>query len=167
MIKLFRGKEFNYYVYKIRLETALKGGFHLEAVFIEYAIIEDRAKSILKVEGKWGELKSRRKNPSFIMLKEKLDGICELVREKDKYASSYFKPEILKQIEDIRTWVGKRNDLVHELMDRPIDPADFENTAKEGKKLSDRLSDQASGYKRYLKDIMKKSGDASEHVSFN
>lgn len=150
-IKLPRRKSFTYYVYGTRLNSALKQRFFLEAVFIEYAIIEDRAKSILMHEGKWGEIELKRRKSSFITLKEKLDCICELVKEKDKYASSFFRPEFLQLIRDIRVWIDKRNDLVHELMDRMVNLSKLEEMAIEGKRLSDRLSYRASSYKQHLK----------------
>ena len=36
-----------------RLNNALHNGFNLEAMFIEYAIMEDRTESILRHTGKW------------------------------------------------------------------------------------------------------------------
>ena len=44
-----------------RLNSALKSGFNLEAMFIEYAIMEDRTESILRHAEKWeAYLKSRK-----------------------------------------------------------------------------------------------------------
>ena len=36
-----------------RLNRALKNGFHQEAMFIEYAIMEDRTESLLRHAGRW------------------------------------------------------------------------------------------------------------------
>ena len=36
-----------------RLKKALSQGFYLEAIFIEYAILEDRLESVLRHSGKW------------------------------------------------------------------------------------------------------------------
>lgn len=36
-----------------RLKSALNSGFNLEAMFIEYAIMEDRTESILRHADKW------------------------------------------------------------------------------------------------------------------
>lgn len=44
-------KQSNYREQFKRLKKALNNGFNLEAVFIEYAIIEDRCNSILRYEG--------------------------------------------------------------------------------------------------------------------
>ena len=41
----------NYRVQSRRLASALRSGFYLEAVFIEYAIIEDRLESALTHAG--------------------------------------------------------------------------------------------------------------------
>ena len=44
-----------------RLNSALNNGFNLEAMFIEYAIMEDRTESILRHADKWeAYMKSRK-----------------------------------------------------------------------------------------------------------
>ena len=44
-----------------RLNSALHSGFNLEAMFIEYAIMEDRTESILRHADKWeAYIKSRK-----------------------------------------------------------------------------------------------------------
>lgn len=45
-------KHFNYKEQFKRLKKAIDNNFYLEAVFIEYAIVEDRAESILLYEDK-------------------------------------------------------------------------------------------------------------------
>ena len=54
-------KYHNYQNQFSRLDKALKAEFYLEAIFIAYAIIEDRTESILRHTGKWEAYeKSRR-----------------------------------------------------------------------------------------------------------
>lgn len=43
----------NYRVQISRLTSSRKGRFYLEAIFNEYAIMEDRLKSVLRHAGKW------------------------------------------------------------------------------------------------------------------
>ena len=50
-----------------RLKKALENGFNLEAIFIEYAIMEDRTESVLRHAKKWeAYLKSRKGNEPTI-----------------------------------------------------------------------------------------------------
>lgn len=44
-----------------RLNSALRSGFNLEAMFIEYAIMEDRTESILRHADKWDAYLNYRK----------------------------------------------------------------------------------------------------------
>ena len=44
-------KQENYRIQCRRLKKAMDNAFYLEAVFIEYAILEDRADSVLAYEG--------------------------------------------------------------------------------------------------------------------
>ena len=43
----------NYHEQFKRLNKALANGFNLEAMFIEYAIMEDRTESVLRHAGLW------------------------------------------------------------------------------------------------------------------
>ena len=67
-------KQLNYREQFKRLDKALNNNFYLEALFIEYAIMEDRTESILRYEG--NEIKV--KEGSFISINRKLDKIKRL-----------------------------------------------------------------------------------------
>ena len=56
-----RQKYNNYKEQFKRLNRALSNGFNLEAMFIEYAIIEDRTESILHHAERWEQYMKRRK----------------------------------------------------------------------------------------------------------
>ena len=69
----------NYRVQIGRLKKALKEHFYLEAIFIEYAIMEDRLEAILRHAGKWHPKESRPVEPA----KAPLAGSCLLTRFAD------------------------------------------------------------------------------------
>lgn len=77
-----------------RLSKALTQGFFLEAIFIEYAILEDRLESILRHSGKW--------NPdakNFVSLDAKRKNVAKLAEEKKSLAHKYFLPELTDRID--------------------------------------------------------------------
>ena len=76
----------NYREQFIRLDKALKAGFNLEAIFIEYAILEDRASSILRYEN--NSIKPRGNRPPSI--DAKLRKIKAIAREKKSLPNKYF-----------------------------------------------------------------------------
>ena len=61
-----------------RLNKALANGFHLEAMFIEYAVMEDRTESIIRHAGLWEAYLRRRgievrlSTPRFSIFRAKL-----------------------------------------------------------------------------------------------
>ena len=75
--------EQNYKEQFIRLDKALRAGFNLEAIFIEYAILEDRTSSILRYEN--NSIKPRGNRPPS--LDAKLRKIKTIAREKKSLRS--------------------------------------------------------------------------------
>lgn len=94
-------KDENYRVQMGRLKAALRGHFYLEAIFIEYAIMEDRLEAILRHADKWHP-----KQDEFISIDKKAKSVAKLAEEKKNPAHRYFPPE---QTDGILAWKGKRN----------------------------------------------------------
>ena len=67
----------NYRVQISRLTSSHKGRFYLEAIFNEYAIMEDRLKSVLRHAGKWHP-----KDGIFNIFDAKVKKVAELTEEK-------------------------------------------------------------------------------------
>ncbi len=87
-----------------RLNKAIKFGFFIEAVAIEYAIIEDRLESVLIHEGVFDADKHG-------TLARKLKRVRELQRRKDSLENKYLSIELLDSID---VWKDKRNKLISE-----------------------------------------------------
>ena len=113
-----------------RLKKAMSNGFYLEAIFIEYAIIEDRLESVLRHSGKWKELKPGQNPPS---LQKKKDTIAKMAEEKKGLARKYFSEELLSSI---ITWKEDRNSLVHTLMNQSLHTEDLKDLAEQDNELA-------------------------------
>ena len=122
-----------------RLNKAIKSGFYLEAMFISYAIIEDRAESILSYER--NEINSDR----FISLERKLNKIKKIAERKNSLPKRYFSDTL---IEEILEWKNQRNQLIHALMKQSLSTDELRNTALKGKELARTLANLATSYKR-------------------
>ena len=111
-----------------RLKKALAAEFYLEAVFIEYSIIEDRAESILRHAGKW-EACIKRQRGHFLTLEKKIDYIKEISREKKSLVHRYFSDTVL---DEILEWKEKRNRLIHALLKQTLTTEEVSEIAHTG-----------------------------------
>ena len=124
-----------------RLKKAFDNEFYMEAIFIEYAIMEDRAEAILRYEGN----KIKPKNEQeFISLTRKLNRIKKIAEQKKSLPKRYFCDSI---IENISEWVKQRNGLIHALLKKELTTEEVEKFALEGKRLARALSNKAKNYK--------------------
>lgn len=104
-----------------RMEAALDAGYHLEASWYAYAILEDRLISMLRNTGGVPLVSSgRNKGKPIQMLGRKL---AELQKRSKTTA-------ILQQIEfaSIQNWANQRNDLMHAMAEgsKPLKAVDKE-----------------------------------------
>ena len=128
-----------------RLNSAMNNGFNLEAMFIEYAILEDRTESILRHAEKWeAYLKKRGKyGPT---LSSKIEYIQKQMESNRKdLLNRYFSVELLKMILD---WKESRNRLIHALLKQQLEHNEISELAAEGKLLVDELRNRANKYNR-------------------
>ena len=130
----------NYRVQSRRLSSALRSGFFLEAVFIEYAIVEDRLESALTHAGAFNPNRQR----TITSKLTKLEKLCENRRG---LARRYFTAELLAAI---RAWKDRRNPLVHELMKQRATTADFEAVARDGEALVKTLKSKVGSFNRAM-----------------
>ena len=95
-----------------RLNMALSHKFFLEAVFISYAIMEDRSESILRHSGKWDAyLKNRRGHQ--VTIDSKINYIKGFAAQKMTLLNKYFGDDLL---DEVLEWKDKRNQIIHALM---------------------------------------------------
>lgn len=129
----------NYKEQNERLKKALNNHFYLEAVFIEYSILEDRLESILRYEN--NTIKSK----DYVSIDKKINKVNTIAREKKGLAKKYFSPEFM---ESIKEWKEKRNPLIHSLMKRPNSTEEIRAVAEEGYILQKELCRLSQNYKR-------------------
>lgn len=146
-----RRKYENYREQMRRLSSALRSGFYLEAIFIEYAIIEDRLESALAHADAFNPKKQKTINAKL----NKLEMLCE---NRSGLARKYFSPEL---IESMRSWKDKRNPLIHELMRQKLETRELEEFAREGEVLVKALKSKVGSFNRAIgKNRAKENGCA-------
>ena len=151
-------KQRNYIIQFQRLNRAMKNHFYLEAIAIEYAIMEDRAEAILRYEG--NEI-IKKNEDEFISFYRKKNRIVKLAENKKSLINRYFSDNLM---DDIMAWIfNARNPLTHALLKRLTTTEDLENYAKEGKKLCKDLSNRAKNYKRMVERKTSKAQGEIQH----
>ena len=127
-----------------RLNSALNNGFNLEAMFIEYAIMEDRTESILRHADKWDAyIKSRKgRDPG---IDSKIRYIQKLAEQKKTIPNKYFYDDLLDRI---LIWKEERNRLIHALLKQQLEHNEITELAAQGKQLVDELRNRANKYNR-------------------
>ena len=139
-------KQENYKEQFTRLKSALNSGFNLEAMFIEYAIMEDRTESILRHADKWDAyLKSRKgRDPN---IDSKVKYIQKLAENRKDLLHRYFSDDLLNRILE---WKEDRNRLIHALLKQQLEHNEIRALAEQGKQLVDELRKRAGNYNRAI-----------------
>ena len=128
-----------------RLNKALVNGFNLEAMFIEYAIMEDRTESILRHGGYWDSYLKRRGNGRGATLNSKISYIQRKIESGDKLLAKYFPDNLLN---GILIWKEERNRLIHALLMQQLAHNEVTGIAEQGNKLVKILRSRSASYNR-------------------
>ena len=124
-----------------RLKKAFNYKFYMEAIFIEYAMMEDRVEAILRYEG--NEIKPKNEK-EFISIGRKLNKIKKISEQNKSLPQKYFADGIA---DEISGWIAKRNALIHALLKKELTTDEVEAFALEGKVLTRTLCNKAKNYK--------------------
>ncbi len=143
-------KYLNYKEQTTRLKKALQNEFYIEAIAIEYAIMEDRLESILRHEGVFNPEKHS-------TLARKLARVRELRRRKNSLENKYLSEELLDSIAE---WKEQRNALFHALLKLQITTEQVRGTAESGNLIVKQLTSKATSIRRQLE--KKSSNDRIE-----
>lgn len=125
-----------------RLNKALKNEFYLEAIFIEYAILEDRTESVLRHAGLW---EAYMKGKKMANIGTKLTFIKNKATAKSSTLHPYFNDDLLDQLRD---WKNRRNPLIHDLLNQKLGDDDLKDLATEGSRLVRILRTRATSHNR-------------------
>ena len=127
-----------------RLNRALANGFNLEAIFISYAILEDRTESILRHGELWDiYMKSRKgREPN---LDSKVKYIQKRAENRKSILHKYFSDELLDQI---LVWKEDRNRLIHALLKQQLAHNEVRRLAEQGNELAKTLRSRTRSHNR-------------------
>ncbi len=125
-----------------RLKRALNSHFYLEAIFIEYAIMEDRLESALRHAGRWNP-----KPDEYVSIDKKLKLIEKMAEQKKSLAQKYFSSELTQ---GIRAWKEDRNKMIHALLKQSIHSEDLLDIAAKGQELIKILCSKTTSFNRAL-----------------
>ena len=135
-------KYLNYKKQFERLNKALKNEFYLEAIFIEYAILEDRTESVLQHAGLW---EAYMKGKKMANIGTKLTFIKNKAAVKSCTLHPYFNDDLMEQL---RSWKNKRNPLIHDLLNQKLGDNDLKDLAMDGSRLVRILRTRATSHNR-------------------
>lgn len=131
-----------------RLGRAVEQEFYLEAIFIAYAIVEDRTESVLRHLGKWDayaeKCAAEDKCPT---ISGKVSRIRREARKVRSPAHPYFSDDLLSQF---MVWKDVRNKKIHELMTQPFSTDELKELAETGKTLARTISNRTEAMKRAI-----------------
>ena len=129
-----------------RLDKALKEEFYLEAIFIAYAIIEDRTESILRHTGKWEAYEKSRRGRGAT-LDSKITYIQKMAEEKKSLCNQYLADGTLQQI---REWKEERNRMIHALLKQNLSDGELAALAQAGSDLAKNLRTKTGNLNRAI-----------------
>lgn len=148
-------KQVTYAERKTQLKKAMKNGFYFEAIFLEYAILEDRTESVIR-HARNIKLTSRRDQP--LKLSEKVNKMRSCSAFSEKYVRQRLTLELLDNIDK---WRVRRNELVHYLMNCPTAPDELQAVAEEGNELLRILDNKVKSVNKYFDKVNNAGSDGS------
>ena len=125
-----------------RLKRALSSHFYLEAIFIEYAMLEDRLESALRHAGRWNP-----KPDAHISIDRKITLVEKMAEQKRSLAQKYFSLELTQGIRD---WKERRNKMIHALLKQSIHSEDLLDIAENGQELVKILCSKTTSFNRAI-----------------
>ncbi len=130
-----------YSILKTKLKIALQQEFYLEAMMLEYAIIEDRLTSVLRQAG----IPTINKKGRDKGIQEKLDDIKKAL---EKHQFPIYRRITHEQITAIIEWKNIRNTQVHERCDHIYNSDEVQQCALCGEQLVKQATNFARNVKR-------------------
>ena len=126
-----------------KLNQSLKDEFYYEAIFIEYAILEDRTESILKHSNNYRD---------GLTLSKKLEKIKTLKSLNNDYCKKHLNEKL---INDIYVWKNERNKLIHDLIKAEYNNVNVKKVAEDGYKIVKTLNNKSILVNKYIDKISK------------
>ena len=125
-----------------KLKKAIENTFYYEAVFIEYAIIEDRMESLMR----HGLIPYHDEFGYVLSLDKKLKAIKHSRLLKDDYIAKHLTSELLESID---SWRKRRNKVIHELISANYDNENIKALALKGQDIVRILNNKSVLVNKY------------------
>lgn len=136
-------KKKQYAILMSQLKKATYNEFYYEAIFIEYAIFEDRTESILR----HANIPYENSKGYSLKLNEKLNKI----KSRKEFNNKYIKKHIPNDfIEEIYSWKEKRDKLIHALVKNEYDYDTLKTIALHGECLANKLANKSKLVNKHL-----------------
>lgn len=131
----------------INLGKALKAGFYYQAIFIEYAIFEDRLASLLRYAGVPTVRKDGRE--------DKISRKIAKVRDHNAFNTKSIRSRLpVALMDELKLWTEQRNALVHDLANMPYDNEQVKAVALDGERI---LKDFKAGASAVIRNFKKQA----------
>lgn len=130
-----------------KLKNAVQNDFYYEAIFIVYAILEDRTESILK----HANIDIMRNEKEKLSLAEKLTKLRKIPLFKEEYIRKHLTPTLIREI---YLWKDKRNTLIHDLINAEYNNEDVKTIALEGYELVKTLNNKSTLINKYNDNLL-------------
>ncbi len=136
-------KQNQYAIQMNKLKKATYNEFYYEAIFIEYAIFEDRLESLLK-HAKIA-ITDKEGRPFKISVK------LNKVKSRKEFQDAYIKKHItIEMLDKIKAWKEQRDKLIHSLMKNTLNEEDLKNIALQGECLVKKFCNKSKLVNNYL-----------------
>lgn len=124
------------------LKKSIKNEFYYEAIFIEYAILEDRTESILR----HANISTINSKGQTLTLNLKLSKIQQSKFCKYSYVKKHLTKNIINAIYD---WKNDRNKLIHDLIKSDYSNESIKNVALNGYELIKKINNKSTLINKY------------------
>ena len=139
----------NYKALFPRLGKAVEEEFYLEAIFIAYAIVEDRAESVLRHLGKWEDYAQKcAEEDKCPTISGKISRIRKEAKKVSSPAHDPFSDDLLSRF---MAWKDVRNKKIHALMNQSFSTDELKELAETGKDLARTFSNRTEAVKRAVR----------------
>ena len=136
-------KHDSYKMMKVNLKRAMAAEFYYQAIFIEYAIIEDRTLSAIMHAG----IKYKDSRGMELKLSSKLNKL----RDHPRFTGEYVRKRItLEFINEIENWKRDRDGLIHALARIPYDHESVKSIAEKGREIVNNLDNKIKSINCYF-----------------
>lgn len=126
-----------------KLEDATNNEYYYEAIFIEYAIFEERTRAMFE----HAQVSYKNKNDKEYSIDKKLRTIKTNKYFQDEYIKKHITEELIDKIIE---WKNQRNNLMHDIIKSNYDNEEVKNLSLQGECLAKKINSKSQLVNNYL-----------------